>query len=253
MNRESKRSDPGRSLRGARAIAEGRGGRGGPPPADLSVTPGPLPSALRRWRRDCATSGDHQGQPPTARPVSMAVTGPAAGGRAPSPPAHRTGAGHAAAAPGPWHTNRLTTTPTARPRAPSLQASLTTPAPLTARSRRQRSTSTGFVRLGDVLDLIVADDAQPRCVGVVFLGLLGPLVWFLGGLVVRSARLVTRSLVQWHNVALPAAEPTNPRLPRAGLERWITLRGGLQRVSGHSSTSQRQHGPQHLGPVARTR
>ena len=58
--------------------------------------------------------------------------------------------------------------------------------------------STGFVRLRDVLELIVADDAQPRCVGVVFLGLLDSLGWFLRRLVARSARLVTRSLVQWH-------------------------------------------------------
>jgi hypothetical protein len=83
--------------------------------------------------------------------------------------------------------------------------------------RRQRSTSAGFVRLGDVLDLVVADDAQPRCVGVVFLGLLGPLVCFLG-VVARSARLITQSLVQWHLCALPAVQPTNPRPPRAGSE-----------------------------------
>jgi hypothetical protein len=79
--------------------------------------------------------------------------------------------------------------------------------PLTTRSRPQCLTSTGFVRLGDVLELIVADDSQPRCVGVAFLGLTGPLICILGGLVARSARLVTRSLGQCHR-----CYPAEPRI-----------------------------------------
>jgi hypothetical protein len=61
----------------------------------------------------------------------------------------------------------------------------------------------------------------------VFLGLLGPLVWFLGGLVVRSTRLVTRSLVQWHQCGATRggtheSTTTSSRPREVGyLERWV--------------------------------